>query len=105
MYGKQGFKVVAFPCHQFKQEAKEAEFIEAKMREDYGIQFPIFEKIQVNGPAAHPIFVNLKKQAKVKNIDWNFGKFLIDSNGKVHKYGNKGVKPFEFEDEIKKILK
>ena len=60
-YGKQGFKVVAFPCHQFNQEAKEVDIIEDKMREQFGIVFPIFEKIHVNGLAAHPIFVNLKK--------------------------------------------
>lgn len=75
------------------------------MREQFGIEFPIFEKIHVNGMAAHPIFANLKKQAKVKSVDWNFFKFLVDANGKVHKSGNKGMKPFDMEEDIKKLIK
>jgi glutathione peroxidase len=82
------FMILGFPCNQFgKQEpAKEAD-IKNFCELNYHITFPIFSKIEVNGPKAHPLYVYLKKQAKglfgIGAIKWNFTKFLINKQGEV----------------------
>lgn len=80
-----GFMILAFPCNQFAgQEPGEAAEILSFCQLNYGISFPIFNKIKVNGKEAHPIFNYLKSVLADKlgrSIKWNFTKFLIDRSG------------------------
>jgi glutathione peroxidase len=78
-----------------------------------GAKFPIMQKCDVNGEKAHPVFKTLRKQTecfynsetgKIKNIPWNFSKFVIDSEGKVVMYGNPRESLYRYIDEIEAIL-
>ncbi len=87
-YRDRGFVVLGFPCNQFgnQEPGTEAE-IGAFCQRNYGVSFPMFAKIEVNGPAAHPLFRDLKEQAPgflgSRSVKWNFTKFLIDRPGRV----------------------
>ena len=93
-YGEKGLVVVGFPCNQFgKQEPGDADGIGAFCQQNYGVSFPISEKVEVNGPGAHPLFAYLTKSLPgalgTQAIKWNFTKFLIDRNGKpIRRYGS-----------------
>jgi glutathione peroxidase len=83
-----GFVVLGFPCDQFgHQEPGNAEQIRDFCSLEYGVSFPLFEKIEVNGANAHPLYRYLKHEAPgvlgSEAIKWNFTKFLIDREGKV----------------------
>lgn len=83
-----GFEVLAFPCNQFgAQEPGSAQEIESFCTARFSVTFPMFQKIDVNGPNAHPLYQYLKTAAPgllgTESIKWNFTKFLIDRNGKV----------------------
>ncbi|MFZ6688065.1 glutathione peroxidase [Undibacterium sp. SXout11W] len=83
-----GVVVLGFPCNQFgHQEPGTADEIGSFCEKNYGVTFPLFEKIDVNGDAAHPFFTNLKNEAPglmgTKAIKWNFTKFLIKKDGAV----------------------
>ncbi|MGA2675070.1 MAG: glutathione peroxidase [Terracidiphilus sp.] len=85
---ERGFTVLAFPCNQFgAQEPGSAEKIGAFCERNFGVSFPVFGKIDVNGPEAHPLYRFLKRQKPgifgTESIKWNFTKFLIDRTGKV----------------------
>src|SRR6195952_1574275 len=87
-YHDQGFEVLGFPCNQFGgQEPGSSDDIGQFCTKNYGVGFPMFEKVDVNGDAAHPVFQWLKSEAPgilgTKDIKWNFTKFLVDRNGKV----------------------
>ena len=89
-YGDRGFSVVGFPCNQFGgQEPGTAEEIETFCSTTYGVTFPMFEKIDVNGPDRHPIYDELTKVADADGADgdirWNFEKFLIAPDGTIVK--------------------
>ena len=83
---KDGFTVLGFPCNQFgKQEPGGADDISKTCYINYGVSFPMFEKVEVNGAAAHPIFRYLKDELPGVlggRIKWNFTKFLIGRDGK-----------------------
>jgi len=85
-YAAQGLVVLGFPCNQFgKQEPGSADDIAQTCHINYGVSFPMFEKIEVNGTAAHPLFRYLKKALPGvlgERIKWNFTKFLIGRDGK-----------------------
>lgn len=85
-YAPQGFVVLGFPCNQFgKQEPGSAEEIAQTCFINYEVSFPIFEKVDVNGSSAHPIFRYLKNELPGLmggRIKWNFTKFLIGRDGK-----------------------
>ncbi|WP_318363014.1 glutathione peroxidase [Enterobacter sp.] len=85
-YGAQGLVVLGFPCNQFgKQEPGGADDIAQTCHINYGVSFPMFEKVEVNGAAAHPLFRYLKDALPGlpgKRIKWNFTKFLIGRDGK-----------------------
>jgi len=89
-----GFAVLGFPCNQFgKQEPGSNEEIAGLCKEQYDVTFPIFAKVDVNGPATHPLFKLLKMSRKgllgTESIKWNFTKFLIAPDGAVLKrYGS-----------------
>jgi glutathione peroxidase len=85
-YKDQGFVVLGFPCNQFgAQEPGDETQIAGFCELNYGVSFPMFTKVDVNGPHAHPLFIELKKQAKgilgSEAIKWNFTKFLLGVNG------------------------
>ena len=92
-YKDQGFEVLGFPCNQFGgQEPGSAEEIEEFCNVNFGVTFPLMQKIDVNGPDASPLFDWMKGEAKglmgSTGIKWNFTKFLIDREGNVVKrYG------------------
>ena len=85
--GPRGFSVLGFPCNQFgAQEPGDAKQIEQFCASNFGITFPMFAKIDVNGSNAHPLFDYLKRQKAGllgPSIKWNFTKFLVDRSGKV----------------------
>jgi glutathione peroxidase len=90
-YRDRGFAILGFPCNQFgaQEPGTEAE-IEAFCRTNYRVSFPLFAKIDVNGPSAHPLYQFLKKEKPgilgivgTSGIRWNFTKFLIDRKGSV----------------------
>ena len=85
-YADQGLVVLGFPCNQFgKQEPGGSEEITQTCRINYGVSFPMFEKVEVNGDAAHPVFRYLKEALPGVlggRIKWNFTKFLIGRDGK-----------------------
>lgn len=85
-YQSRGFAVLGFPCNQFgHQEPGSAADIGAFCEREYGVTFPIFARIDVNGAAEHPLYTYLKKSQHgilgTRRIRWNFTKFLIDRNG------------------------
>jgi glutathione peroxidase len=87
-YKDRGFAVLGFPSNQFgRQEPGTAEEIGAFCEKNYGVSFPIFAKIDVNGAAAHPLYRFLKKRRRgllgIGRITWNFTKFLVDREGRV----------------------
>ncbi len=87
-YGSRGFEVLGFPCNQFMgQEPGTAEEIRDFCDTSYHVEFPLFEKIDVNGAQQHPIFAELEEQADVDgeagDVKWNFEKFLVSPDGKV----------------------
>jgi glutathione peroxidase len=87
-YGSRGFEVLGFPCNQFMgQEPGTAEEIREFCDTTYNVQFPLFEKIDVNGANQHPIFAELEEQADAEgeagDVKWNFEKFLVAPSGEV----------------------
>jgi len=87
-YGDRGFSVLGFPCNQFLgQEPGSAEEIQEFCSTTYGVTFPLFEKIDVNGDARHPIYAELTEvedvEGKAGDILWNFEKFVIAPSGEV----------------------
>ena len=86
-FGPRGFSVLGFPCNQFGgQEPGQAAQIKQFCSDTYGVSFPMFAKIEVNGANAHPLFRYLKDQKSGvlgSTIKWNFTKFLVDRSGKV----------------------
>jgi glutathione peroxidase len=90
-YGERGFSVVGFPSNQFAgQEPGTAEEIQAFCSTTYGVSFPLFEKIDVNGENQHPIYAELTKTADAEgysgDIRWNFEKFLLGPDGGVQRF-------------------
>jgi glutathione peroxidase len=85
--GPRGLSVLGFPCNQFgAQEPGDAKAIEQFCETRYAVTFPMFAKIDVNGPAAHPLYQYLRKEKSGllgSSIKWNFTKFLVDRSGKV----------------------
>ncbi|MDH7912916.1 glutathione peroxidase [Winogradskyella sp. SYSU M77433] len=107
-YKDQGLVILGFPCNQFgKQEPGQADDIKEFCEINYGVSFPMFAKIDVNGDTTHPIFKFLKSKLGGflgKKIKWNFTKFVIDKNGKPVKRFAPISKPESMETYIKSIL-
>jgi len=87
-YQDRGLVILGFPCDQFGgQEPGNEEQIQSFCQLNFGVTFPLFSKIEVNGKNAHPLFQELKKAAPgllgTEAIKWNFTKFLVDKNGNV----------------------
>ncbi len=108
-YKDQGLVVLGFPCNQFgKQESGSNEEIRGFCTMKFGIQFPMFAKIDVNGDEAHPLFKYLAEEAPgilgSKNIKWNFTKFLVAADGTVVDRFAPTKTPEDIESEIQKLL-
>lgn len=107
-YRDKGLVILGFPCNQFaNQESGSEKEIEEGCLINYGVTFPMFSKIDVNGKNAHPIFKYLKKELGGifgNNIKWNFTKFLINSEGQPVKRYAPVTKPEKIEPEIVKLV-
>ena len=108
-YKDQGFLVLGFPCNQFgRQEPGDAAQIAQFCTRQYGITFPLFAKIQVNGPNAHPLYTWLKSEKSgvlgSQSIKWNFTKFLLGRNGEVLKRYGSTTKPGALHHDIEQAL-
>lgn len=107
-YQKDGLEILGFPCDQFNNQ----EFADIKetlqfCQLNYGITFPMFAKVHVNGDDTDPLFAFLKEQKSgvfSKNIKWNFTKFLIDRHGKVIERYAPTTTPSRIESDIEKVL-
>lgn len=108
-YKDKGLEILGFPCNQFAhQDPGNNETINEFCTLNYGVTFTMFEKIDVNGDNAHPLYKYLKNEAKGllgSKIKWNFTKFLVDSNGKVIKRYASTVKPLSIKADIESLLK
>jgi glutathione peroxidase len=108
-HAEQGFAVLGFPCNQFgKQEPGSKNEIKAFCETSFGVTFPLFSKIDVNGPNAHPLYQFLKKSkpgfAGLQRIMWNFTKFLVDREGHAVRRYAPSVKPEAIENDLKIAL-
>ena len=108
-YKDQGLIILGFPCNQFgNQEPGDEKSISEGCLINYGVSFPMFAKIEVNGDGAHPIYNYLKKELPGflgGRIKWNFTKFLVDSNGKPVKRFAPTSSPEKIDKYLSKILK
>jgi glutathione peroxidase len=108
-YKDRGFVVLGFPCNQFgaQEPGSEADIL-GFCTSTYGVTFPLFAKVDVNGKAAHPLFVLLKSQQSgllgASVIKWNFTKFLVDRNGRVTARFSPATKPAAIEPHIVRLL-
>lgn len=107
-YKDKNLIVLGFPCNQFLgQEPETNEGVEAYCELNFGVTFPLTEKVEVNGKNTHPVFVYLKKSLGGffgDSIKWNFTKFLIDQNGKpINRYAPTD-KPQKIEKDILRLL-
>lgn len=107
-YKDKGFVILGFPCNQFgNQEPGDEKSISEVCLVNYGVTFPMFSKIDVNGSNAHEIFIYLKNELKGtfgRKIRWNFTKFLIDKEGKAIKRFSPYTKPEIIDNYLSKIL-
>jgi len=108
-YRERGLEVLGFPCNQFGHqepgdEAAISEFCEL----NFGVDFPLFGKIDVNGDNAHPLYKHLKEEAPgllgSKAVKWNFTKFLVNRDGQVVKRYAPTDKPESLAKDIEKLL-
>ncbi|MEF8755896.1 MAG: glutathione peroxidase [Accumulibacter sp.] len=108
-YRERGLVVLGFPCNQFgAQEPGDASEIASFCQKNYGVSFPMFARIEVNGDNAHPLYQHLKKAAPgllgSEAIKWNFTKFLVDRAGDVVQRYAPATAPDSIADDIEKLL-
>ncbi|MCX7041533.1 MAG: glutathione peroxidase [Gammaproteobacteria bacterium] len=108
-YKDQGLVVLGFPCDQFgHQEPGDADEIRNFCSLNYDVSFPLYEKVEVNGGAAHPLWKWLKKEKPgllgMESIKWNFTKFLVDKNGRVVKRYAPTDTPEKIEKDLASVL-
>ncbi len=108
-YGPRGFEVLGFPCNQFgAQEPGEAAEIASFCQKNYGVAFPMFAKIDVNGEHTHPLYRYLKKAAPgllgSEAIKWNFTKFLVNRQGEVIGRYASATAPETIAEDIEALL-
>ena len=107
-YGEQGFWVLGFPCDQFgHQEPGGSEEIAGFCERNFGVTFPLFEKVEVNGSGAHPLYRWLRSQRRGllgSRINWNFTKFLVGRDGQVISRHGPATEPAKIAKEIERAL-
>lgn len=108
-YKDKGLEILGFPCNQFLSQdpgsdSEISEFCEL----NYGVSFPMFSKIEVNGDGTHPLYQYLKKEAKgvlgSEKIKWNFTKFLVDAEGKVIERYAPQKEPKDIAGDVERLL-
>ncbi|MEK3945048.1 glutathione peroxidase [Paenibacillus sp. FSL R10-2791] len=132
VHHEQGFEILGFPCNQFNEKEPESNSeVHEYCESNFGVKFPLFEKVEVRGPSAHPLFQYLTQQALFQGFDtetsggkwmqdflqekypdiyagdgvkWNFSKFLIDRNGHVYGRYETTTEPFDIEPFIESLL-
>ncbi|GIZ12050.1 glutathione peroxidase [Pseudomonas sp. NCCP-436] len=109
-YREQGLVVLGFPCNQFgRQEPGDEAAISSFCELNYGVSFPLFRKVEVNGSGAHPLFVELKQRAPgllgSQRIKWNFTKFLIGRKGAVVRRFAPTIRPQSLTGDIEALLR
>ncbi len=107
-YADRGLAVLGFPCNQFgNQDPGSNEEIGAFCQKNYGVSFQMFEKVDVNGDSAHPVYKWLREEKRGllgEKIKWNFTKFLVGKDGQVIKRYASTTKPEKLADDIEKAL-
>jgi glutathione peroxidase len=108
-FGARGLEILGFPCNQFgKQEPGDAAEIGSFCEKNYGVSFQMFEKIDVNGAAAHPLYRYLTEKAPgllgIEAIKWNFTKFLLGRDGHIVNRYAPITKPEAIAEDIEKLL-
>ncbi|RXZ79013.1 glutathione peroxidase [Paenibacillaceae bacterium] len=108
-FNEQGFAVLGFPCSQFAdQELGNDDEIAESCKLNFGVSFPLYAKINVNGSEAHPLFQHLTEEAKgmlgTKAIKWNFTKFLVNRQGEVVKRFGPQETPEKIKAHVEKLL-
>jgi glutathione peroxidase len=105
----EGLEILGFPCDQFgHQEPGDDAEIATFCQRNYGVTFPLFKKVEVNGAGTHPVFAYLKKSAPGllgDSIKWNFTKFLVDREGRVVDRFAPATPPEKIEADIEKLLR
>ena len=108
-----GLEILGFPCNQFMGQESACDMdIKEVVTKRYGVTFPIFSKILVNGADCHELYKFLRTNSSLydkatdtaKEIPWNFGKFLLDSEGKVVKFYSPDIKPSVLGPDVEKLL-
>ena len=107
--GERGFEVLGFPCNQFmNQDPGNDDAISQFCSLNYGVSFPMFAKIEVNGDGTHPLSRFLKREAKglmgSEKVKWNFTKFLVNRDGQVVRRYAPTAKPADIRADIEKLL-
>lgn len=108
-YKDQGLVILGFPCNQFGEQEKGADTeIASFCQKNYGVSFPMFSKIEVNGDNTAPLYQELKAQAPgilgTKKIKWNFTKFLVNKQGEVVNRYAPTTKPQALQADIEALL-
>ncbi|WP_445257951.1 glutathione peroxidase [Nocardioides aurantiacus] len=107
-YADRGLAVLGFPCNQFgNQDPGSNEEIGAFCQKNYGVSFDMFEKVDVNGESAHPVYKWLREEKRGllgEKIKWNFTKFLVGKDGQVIKRYGSTTKPEKLSGDIEKAL-
>ena len=108
-FGDKGFSVLGFPCNQFgAQEPGDEDEIMNFCTTHYDVTFPMFAKVDVNGPNTHPLYAFIKAEkpglAGSKGIKWNFTKFLVDKDGSVVARHSPQTRPNALENDIQALL-
>ena len=107
-YGEKGLVILGFPCDQFAhQEPGSDEDIQQFCKVNFGVTFPLFKKISVNGKDADPLYKYLRKALPGKlgnSVKWNFTKFLVDRKGNPVKRFSPNMPPKDLEDDIMALL-
>ncbi|KAL8438973.1 hypothetical protein Efla_006918 [Eimeria flavescens] len=111
-YGNEGFEVLAFPTLQFKQQEEKDPQAMCQRYKSLNVNFPVFETTNVNGPDAHPVFQYCKFHSKelysngqLQAVGWNYGKFLLDREGRVYGYYGPRTSAAALEGDIQMLLK
>ncbi|MFT6260693.1 MAG: glutathione peroxidase [Bermanella sp.] len=104
-----GLEILGFPCNQFANQDKGSDSeIAGFCLKNYGVSFPMFSKVEVNGDGEHPLYKYLKSEAKgilgSKKIKWNFTKFLVDQKGQVVRRYAPSSKPEEIQKDVAALL-
>jgi glutathione peroxidase len=106
-FADRGLAVLGFPSNQFNQELDGAEEIAAACKRNYGVTFQMFDKVQVNGAGAHPLYRWLRSQKKGllgDAIKWNFAKFLVGRDGQVIKRYAPTATPAQLRGDVEAAL-